>query len=47
MFSQKRPILTIPAMSYSLIAPVILGFSTFGFSFIYLIWRYELLYTYD
>lgn len=34
-------------MSYSLIAPVILGFSTVGFSFIYLIWRYELLYTYD
>jgi hypothetical protein len=34
-------------MSYSLIAPVVLGFSTVGFSFIYLIWRYELLYTYD
>jgi hypothetical protein len=35
------------AMSYSLIAPVILGFSTVGFCFVYLIWRYELLYTYD
>jgi hypothetical protein len=34
-------------MSYSLIAPLVLGFSTVGFSFIYLIWRYELLYTYD
>lgn len=34
-------------MSYSLIAPVVLGFTTVGFCFVYLVWRYELLYNYD
>ena len=34
-------------MTYAMIAPLILGFSTIGFCFIYLVYKYNLLYIYD